>query len=103
MSEKKNKKGQDKPSAVAETEVVPPYRVILHNDDTTPMDFVVDTLVRHFIPDHNRAVDVMMEAHREGRALAAVLPLEHAEFKVSQAHERARANGFPLTFTIEPG
>jgi ATP-dependent Clp protease adaptor protein ClpS len=88
--------------AVPDAEVVPPYKVVLHNDDATPMDFVVDTLKRFFIPDHGAALVIMRAAHREGRALVAVMPLEHAEFKVQSAHDHARANGFPLTFSIEP-
>ncbi|MBI3580750.1 MAG: ATP-dependent Clp protease adaptor ClpS [Nitrospinae bacterium] len=88
--------------AVPEAEVVPPYKVVLHNDDVTPMDFVVDALKRFFIPDHDAALEIMRAAHREGSALVAVMPLEHAEFQVQSAHNYARANGFPLTFSIEP-
>ena len=95
--------GQTETASAPETDVVPPYKVFLHNDDVTPMDFVVDTIKRFFIPDHNAAVEIMWTAHREGSALVAVMPLEHAEFKVQSAHKRARANGFPLTFSIEPG
>lgn len=104
-------KGTDKPSApltapIAETradfQAVPPYRVILHNDDVTPMDFVVETLLRHFTSDRKHAVEVMMNAHNHGTALVAIMPLEHAEFKVERAHASARAQGFPLTFSIEP-
>jgi ATP-dependent Clp protease adaptor protein ClpS len=94
---------QPESGALSETEVIPPYKILLHNDDVTPMDFVVETLKRFFIPDHKLAVDVTMAAHREGLALVAVMALEHAEFKVQTAHNHARANGFPLTFTIERG
>lgn len=105
MAEHKTGQTSPKPqfSSMAETEVVPPYKVMLHNDDVTPMDFVVDTLERFFIQDHRLAMDIMMAAHRDGIALVAVMPLEHAEFKVTAAHSRARAIGFPLTFTIEQG
>jgi len=82
--------------------LMPMYRVILHNDDETPMEFVVFALRRFFISDKNNAEAIMTEAHNEGRAMVAVMPLERAEFKVSRAHEYARANGFPLTLSIEP-
>lgn len=82
--------------------VVPMYKVILHNDDATPMEFVVFALMRFFISDRNSAEAIMTEAHKEGRAMVAVMPFERAEFKVSRAHGYARANGFPLTFSIEP-
>lgn len=88
--------------ALEEFSVIPPYRVLLHNDEVTPMDFVVETLQRFFLPEHARAVEVMAAAHDKGVAVVAIMPLEHAEFKVDQAHGHARANGFPLTFSIEP-
>lgn len=88
--------------ALAEFSVIPPYKVLLHNDEITPMDFVVETLQRFFLPDRERAMDVMATAHNQGVAVVAIMPLEHAEFKVEQAHDHARANGFPLTFSIEP-
>jgi ATP-dependent Clp protease adaptor protein ClpS len=89
-------------STVAQTETVPPYKVILHNDPITPMDFVVETLTRFFVPDREAAVRLMHAAHMDGIALVGIMPLERAEFKVQMAHEYARANGFPLTFSVEP-
>lgn len=83
------------------TSVVPPYRVILHNDDVTPMDFVADTLVRFFISDRHHAIEIMMRAHNDGMAIVAFMPLEYAESKVQGAHAHARANGYPLTFSVE--
>ncbi len=88
--------------ALAEFSVIPPYKVLLHNDEVTPMDFVVETLQRFFLPEHARAMEVMKVAHDQGVAVVAIMPLEHAEFKVEQAHGHARVNGFPLTFSIEP-
>ncbi len=88
--------------ALAEFSVIPPYRVLLHNDEVTPMDFVVETLQRFFLPEHARAMEIMTVAHNKGVAVVAIMPLEHAEFKVGQAHGHARENGFPLTFSIEP-
>ncbi len=94
-----------RPSAAEETlgevSVIPPYRVLLHNDDVTPMDYVVESLLRFFLNDQKRAVEVMMAAHHQGTALVAIMPLEYAEFKVQQAHDHARTAGFPLTYSIE--
>ena len=98
---------QEKPSFLAEeetnakTSLVPMYRVLLHNDDTTPMDFVVTTLLRFFLSDTERANEVMMTAHHDGQATAAIMPLERAEFKVLRAHTFIQAQNQQLTFTIE--
>ncbi|GMT42739.1 MAG: hypothetical protein IEMM0002_1150 [bacterium] len=81
---------------------MPMYRVILHNDEVTPMDFVVAALVRFFVSDEKKAEEIMMEAHEEGRATAAVMPFERAEFYVSRAQDYARINDYPLSFSIEP-
>jgi len=101
-------KEQEKPSSLTEdetsekTSLVPMYRVVLHNDDVTPMDFVVTVLLRFFISDTDRAKEVMMAAHNDGRATAAIMPLERAEFKVTRAHTFIQAQNQQLTFTIEP-
>lgn len=84
------------------TRHAPRYKVWIHNDDVTPMDFVVHVLQRVFALALPRAVKVMLEAHLRGIALVAVLPLEQAEFRVEQAHGLARTRGYPLTFTYEP-
>ncbi len=99
---------QDKPSGITQEEtdekslLIPMYRVILHNDDVTPMDFVVTVLLRFFISVREKAYEIMMTAHREGAATVAVMPLERAEFKVTRAHDFIRAQDQPLTFSIEP-
>lgn len=90
------------PVADAETTLSPLYRVLIHNDDVTPMDFVVFVLVEIFRLDADRAVDVMMEAHTQGVAHVVTEPLEKAEFHVDQSRSLSRARHFPLTFSIEP-
>lgn len=84
------------------TRLAPLYRVLIHNDDVTPMDFVVAVLQRFFRKSTQEALEIMLTAHYQGVALVAVLPLEEAEFRVDQAHSHARTQKFPLTFTIEP-
>ncbi len=81
----------------------PPYRVLLMNDDYTPMDFVVDVLADIFGKSEEEAVQIMLKVHVEGAGLAGVYPFEIAETKVEEVHERARAAGHPLQATMEEG
>lgn len=87
---------------VERDELEKPYRVIIENDDVTPMDFVVITLRVFFGLDFDAAMDVMLTAHNEGRALVATLPFEEAKERVYNAHHAAREAGYPLTFYLEP-
>jgi ATP-dependent Clp protease adaptor protein ClpS len=79
----------------------PPYRVLLHNDDVTPYDFVIHVLQSVFNFALLKAVAVTQRAHITGVAYVATFPLEQAKYLVGQAHGAARAEGYPLTFTIE--
>ncbi|MFM2033066.1 MAG: hypothetical protein RLZZ297_1831 [Chloroflexota bacterium] len=78
------------------------YRVIIENDDVTPMEFVVMVLTSMFALDIQRAVDVMYEAHERGEAVVTVMPYHEASDAVYRAHELARSNGYPLRFYLEP-
>jgi ATP-dependent Clp protease adaptor protein ClpS len=84
------------------TRTCPMYKVIMHNDDVTSMDFVVMLLVSIFNREGPDAIKVMAEIHNTGSGLAGVYALEHAELKVDQCHSMARAQKFPLTCSIEP-
>ena len=88
--------------ARSETRLAPLYRVLIHNDDVTPMDFVVRVLQEIFKLDFFRAWRVMLEAHQSGVAHVVTEPLERAEFHVDQARSLARPRGYPLSFSIEP-
>lgn len=90
------------PATGSETKLSPLYRVLIHNDDLTPMDFVVDVLTGVFRLDGTRAVAVMMEAHTTGVAHVVTEPLEQAEFHLDQTRSLSRARGYPLSFSIEP-
>ncbi|MDH5822730.1 ATP-dependent Clp protease adapter ClpS [Luteimonas sp. RD2P54] len=79
----------------------PLYTVILLNDDYTPMDFVVDVLVRFFTLDIERATQVMLHVHTRGRGVCGVFSREVAESKVAQVNEYARLNQHPLLCTME--
>lgn len=87
---------------VSEVELEKPYRVIIENDDVTPMDFVVMVLCHIFALDLDRAVRVMLQAHHEGQALVATLPFHEAQERVYAAHTLAREAGYPLSFHLEP-
>lgn len=80
----------------------PPYRVLIHNDEITPYDFVVAVLIRIFELTPMIAEHVTYTAHTKGIALVAVLPKTTAERRVGKAHFAARLEGYPLTFTVEP-
>ena len=79
-----------------------PYRVIIENDDVTPMEFVVLVLLSIFDLDMQRAEAVTLEAHYKGQAYVVSLPFEDAQQRVYQAHSVARAAGYPLSFYLEP-
>jgi len=80
----------------------PMYKVILNNDDYTPMDFVIEVLVRFFRMDSERATDVMLQIHYKGKAICGVFSAEVAETKVAQVNQYAREHQHPLLCTMEP-
>jgi ATP-dependent Clp protease adaptor protein ClpS len=77
------------------------YKVLIHNDDFTTKDFVVEMLVVVFNKSMEEATQIMWQAHRNGTGLCGIYPLEVAETKVKVVTEAARENGFPLKLTIE--
>jgi ATP-dependent Clp protease adaptor protein ClpS len=90
------------PETGTETRLAPRYRVLIHNDDVTPMDFVVGILRTIFLIEEERAISVMFEAHHTGVAHVLTEPLERAEFHVDQARSLSRGRGYPLSFSVEP-
>ena len=85
-----------------DTELEPMYRVIIHNDDLTPMDFVVAILERIFNIKGPGAVEIMLAAHYSGAAYVQSLPKAEAQKRVGKAHFAAGLEGYPLHFSIEP-
>jgi ATP-dependent Clp protease adaptor protein ClpS len=85
-----------------ETELEPLYRVIIHNDDVTPMDFVVHVLVSIFLLLKPAAMDVMLKAHFKGAAYVQTLPQAEARKRINKAHFAAGLEGYPLHFSMEP-
>lgn len=84
------------------TQEPPMYRVVLHNDDYTTRDFVVDVLLYVFHKPMEQAVSLMWQVHRQGSGVAGIYAKDVAETKVATVTTMARDNGFPLRTTMEP-
>lgn len=87
----------------SETEVKEPsmYKVLLHNDDYTPMDFVVQVLEEIFHFDHQKAQKVMMDVHLKGMGCCGIYPFDIAETKVALVMDAASENEYPLKCSME--
>ncbi|XZG71093.1 ATP-dependent Clp protease adapter ClpS [Chitinibacteraceae bacterium HSL-7] len=85
------------------TRVAPPplYRVVLLNDDFTPMDYVVLVLKQFFGLNGEHATTVMLKVHNEGRGVCGVYPKDIAATKVAQVTDHARAHQHPLQCVME--
>jgi len=85
----------------SKTERPPLYKVMLLNDDYTPMEFVVHVLERFFGMNHAQAFELMLTVHKKGLAVVGVFSFEIAETKVAQVMEFARRHQHPLQCTME--
>jgi ATP-dependent Clp protease adaptor protein ClpS len=85
------------------TKLVPPsmYNVLLHNDDYTPMDFVIDVLQRFFRLSNEKATVVMLNVHYKNIGVCGTFTAEIAETKMSQVIKYARENEHPLRCSME--
>lgn len=87
---------------VLEEQATPPlWKVILLNDDVTPMDFVVLVLSRIFNKTAEQAIEIMLQVHNEGSGICGVYTHEIAETKVDQVSNMAKENKFPLKCIME--
>ncbi|MAF97872.1 MAG: ATP-dependent Clp protease adapter ClpS [Micavibrio sp.] len=77
------------------------YKVMLLNDDYTPMEFVVHVVEKFFSKSHQEATDIMLHVHRRGVGICGVFTREVAETKVAQVMDFSRANEQPLQCTME--
>lgn len=87
--------------AQTRTQRPPMYKVLMLNDDFTPMEFVVHVLERLFNMSHAQALEIMLTVHRKGVAVVGVFSHEVAETKVAQVMELARRQQHPLQCTME--
>ena len=87
----------------AKPKLKPPkqYKVIVVNDDYTPMEFVVQILTMFFAMDEEKATRVMMSVHTKGKGICGIFSHEIAETKVDQVNEYSRMNQHPLMCTME--
>ena len=85
----------------AKTQRPPMYKVLMLNDDFTPMEFVVYVLERLFNMTHAQAVEIMLTVHKKGVAVVGVFSHEVAETKVARVMELARRQQHPLQCTME--
>ena len=83
------------------TQRPPMYKVLLLNDDYTPMEFVVHVLERFFGLNHSQAFEIMLTVHKKGVAVVGVFSHEVAETKVAQVMDFARRHEHPLQCTME--
>ncbi|MDQ1256861.1 MAG: ATP-dependent Clp protease adaptor protein ClpS [Candidatus Hydrogenedentes bacterium] len=77
------------------------YKVLLHNDDYTTMEFVVSVLRDVFKKTPETAVEIMLHVHQQGVGIAGVYTAEVAETKIAVVHGLAREHGFPLKCSME--
>lgn len=77
------------------------YKVLLLNDDYTPMEFVVHVLEKYFSKGREEATRIMLHVHHKGVGICGVYPYEVAETKVTQVMDFSRQNGHPLQCTME--
>ncbi len=107
MSENDKRKGSEGPSAGVVVKPRPKtrkptmYKVLMLNDDYTPMEFVVHVLERFFQKTRDQATQIMLHVHRRGVGVCGVYTYEVAETKVTQVMDLARQNQHPLQCTIE--
>ena len=77
------------------------YNVVMHNDDFTTMDFVVEVLVDIFHKDEVTPQAIMLNVHKKGKAVVGKYPYDIAKTKVNAALSRAKSQGFPFRMTVE--
>ena len=77
------------------------YKVLMHNDHFTTMDFVVEILMQVFHKKEPEALQIMMNIHKQGMGMCGIYTYDIAHTKATEVHRRARERGFPLRCTCD--
>ena len=101
-SEKEDREGDLATQQKRKVEKVRPYKVVLHNDDYTTMEFVVLVLMKFFHKSETEATHIMLSVHHKGHGVAGLYTKDVAETKVAQVQDYAKQHGMPLKLTAEP-
>lgn len=108
MAERDDEIDQGRDTGLAVKEAAPKlkqpplYRVILFNDDYTPMEFVVEILEMFFMMDRSKATQIMLHVHTRGKGVCGVFSRDVAETKVDQVNHYSRQHQHPLLCDMEP-
>src|SRR5689334_6518016 len=100
--EKEDHEGDLATQQKRKVEKVRRYKVVLHNDDYTTMEFVVLVLMKFFHKSETEATHIMLSVHHKGYGVAGLYTKDVAETKVAEVHEFAKSYGMPLRLTAEP-
>ncbi len=92
---------KDRASSKSKDDIPSLYKVILHNDDYTSMEFVVTILMNVFGKSLEKATQMMLNIHNKGKQICGLYPRQIAETKVETVHNLAANRGFPLKSTME--
>lgn len=96
-----NKQNATRIKSNVKLEVPSKYKVIMHNDDFTTMDFVVIVLQDVFMKNEDEAERLMLEVHHKGQAVVGIYSFDVATTKAERAMEMAKQQGFPFRLTVE--
>jgi ATP-dependent Clp protease adaptor protein ClpS len=104
MSSETDRDEQSGTATINKTRLQPPrkYKVLMHNDDYTTMEFVVLVLQKYFNKSYNDAQEIMLAVHQRGFGVCGIYTYEVAESKVAKVLKYARENGHPLRCSTEP-
>ncbi|MEZ4297566.1 MAG: ATP-dependent Clp protease adapter ClpS [Polyangiaceae bacterium] len=100
--EREDDDGAVKTAQKKKTEKIRRWKVVLHNDDYTTMEFVVVVLMKFFHKSDTEATHIMLSVHHKGSGVAGVYSRDVAETKVKEVHDYAKEHGMPLKLTAEP-
>lgn len=104
MAEQRKNRADDElvtESARPKTKRPPLYKVVLHNDDYTPMEFVVEVLEQFFSMNREKATQIMLHVHTRGKGVCGIYTKDIAETKVAQVNEYSRQHQHPLLCAME--